>query len=340
MELERIINKALEKDRNLRYQHAGDLRADLQRLKRDTDSGRAAVQSMESVPISTPEAAPTSGTTRVAEARAGSSSAQRLAAQPVSAAVPGRPLGKIAAFVAVVVAALVAGGLYLRSNRAQALTGKDSVLVADFVNTTGDAVFDGTLKKALAVDLQQSPYLSVFSDEKARHTLTLMGKSPDERITTEIGRDICQRNGAKALLVGSIASLGSQYVITLDAINAATGDTLAEVQGRADSKEQVLKTLDQTTTELREKLGESLASIQKFDKPLEEATTSSLEALKTYTLGDAKHSAGDDLASIPLYKRAVEVDPNFAISTRGWARFTAISGKWMQPKATGKKHLS
>src|SRR5256884_2447179 len=130
-----------------------------------------------------------------------------------------------------------------------------------------------------------------------------MGKSPDERITTEIGRDICQRNGAKALLVGSIASLGSQYVITLDAINAATGDTLAEVQGRADSKEQVLKTLDQTTTELREKLGESLASIQKFDKPLEEATTSSLEALKTYTLGDAKHSAGDDLASIPLYKR-------------------------------------
>ena len=330
MELERIINKALEKDRNLRYQHAGDLRADLQRLKRDTDSGRAAVQSMESVPISTPEAAPTSGTTRVAEARAGSSSAQTLAAQPVSAAVPGRPLGKIAAFVAVVVAALVAGGLYLRSNRAQALTGKDSVLVADFVNTTGDAVFDGTLKKALAVDLQQSPYLSVFSDEKARHTLTLMGKSPDERITTEIGRDICQRNGAKALLVGSIASLGSQYVITLDAINAATGDTLAEVQGRADSKEQVLKTLDQTTTELREKLGESLASIQKFDKPLEEATTSSLEALKTYTLGDAKHSAGDDLASIPLYKRAVEVDPNFAIS---YARLGTVYGNFGQVDA-------
>src|SRR5438093_7135309 len=329
-ELERIINKALEKDRNLRYQHAGDLRADLQRLKRDTDSGRAAVQSMESVPISTPEAAPTSGTTRVAEARAGSSSAQRLAAQPISAAVPRRPLGKIAAFVAVVVAALVAGGLYLRSNRAQALTGKDSVLVADFVNTTGDAVFDGTLKKAMAVDLQQSPYLSVFSDEKARHTLTLMGKSPDERITTEIGRDICQRNGAKALLVGSIASLGSQYVITLDAINAATGDTLAEVQGRADSKEQVLKTLDQTTTELREKLGESLASIQKFDKPLEEATTSSLEALKTYTLGDAKHSAGDDLASIPLYKRAVEVDPNFAIS---YARLGTVYGNFGQVDA-------
>src|SRR5207248_10706003 len=174
-----------------------------------------------------------------------------------------RPLGKIAAFVAVVVAALVAGGLYLRSNRAQALTGKDSVLVADFVNTTGDAVFDGTLKKAMAVDLQQSPFLSVFSDEKARHTLTLMGKSPDERVTTEIGREICQRNGAKALLVGSIAGLGGQYVITLDAINAATGDTLADVQTRPDSKEQDVKTLDQTTAEQREKLGEAVASVQK-----------------------------------------------------------------------------
>jgi serine/threonine protein kinase/tetratricopeptide (TPR) repeat protein len=330
VELERIISKALEKDRNLRYQHAGDLRADLQRLKRDTDSGRAAVQSMESVPIASPEVTPVPATTGVAETRGGSSSAQGPAAQPVSAAVPSRRLGKIVAFAAVVVVTLVAGGLYLRFNRAQALTGKDSVLVADFVNTTGDAVFDGTLKKALAVDLQQSPYLSVFSDEKARHTLTLMGKSPDERITTEIGRDICQRNGAKALLVGSIAGLGSQYVITLDAINAATGDTLAEVQGRADSKEQVLNTLDKTTTELREKLGESLPSIQKFDKPLEEATTPSLEALKTYTLADAKHSAGDDLASIPLYKRAVELDPNFAIA---YARLGTVYGNFGQVDA-------
>jgi len=327
VELERIINKALEKDRNLRYQHAGDLRADLQRLKRDTDSGRAAVQSMESVPISSPEVTPVSATTGVAEAHGGGSSAQRPAAQPVSAAVPGRPLGKIVGFAAVVVAAMVAGGLYLRSNKAQALTGRDSVLIADFVNTTGDPVFDGTLKKALAVDLQQSPYLSVLSDEKARHTLTLMGKSLDERVTTEIGRDICQRNGAKALLVGSIAGLGSQYVITLDAINAATGDTLAQVQGQADSKELVLKTLDKATTDLREKLGESLASIQKFDKPLEEATTSSLEALKTYTLADAKHSAGDDLASVPLYKRAVELDPNFAVA---YARLGTVFGNFGQ----------
>jgi serine/threonine protein kinase len=171
VELERIINKALEKDRNLRYQHAGDLRADLQRLKRDTDSGRAAVQSMESVPISNPEVTPVSATSGVAEARGGGSSTQRPVAQPVSPAGPARPLGRIVGFAAVVLAALVAGGLYLRSNRAQGLTGKDSVLVSDFVNTTGDAVFDGTLKKALAVDLQQSPYLSVLSDEKVRHYL-------------------------------------------------------------------------------------------------------------------------------------------------------------------------
>jgi eukaryotic-like serine/threonine-protein kinase len=331
VELERIINKALEKDRHLRYQHAGDLRADLQRLKRDTDSGRAivqsVVQSMKSVPISSPQATAVSATTGVAEARRGSSSAQTPAAQPVSAAAPGRPLGKIAGLAAVVVAGVVAGGLYFHSNKTHTLTGKDSVLIADFVNTTGDAVFDGTLKKALAVDLQQSPYLSVLSDEKARHTLTLMGKSPEERVTTEIGRDICQRNGAKALLMGSIAGLGSQYVITLDAINATTGDTLAQVQGQADSKELVLKTLDKTTTELREKLGESLASIQKFDKPLEEATTSSLEALKTYTLADAKHSAGDDLGAIPLYKRAVELDPNFAVA---YARLGTAYGNFGQ----------
>ena len=148
------------------------------------------------------------------------------------------------------------------------LTEKDTALVADFVNTTGDPVFDDTLRKALTVGLLQSPFLNVFSDEKSRQTLKLMGKAPDERITAEIGREICQRNGVKALLVGSVANLGSQYVITLDALNAATGDTLAQVQGQAASKEQVLNTLDKTTTELRGKLGESLASIQKFDKPL------------------------------------------------------------------------
>jgi tetratricopeptide (TPR) repeat protein len=150
-----------------------------------------------------------------------------------------------------------------------------------------------------------------------------MGKAPDERITADIGREICQRNGVKALLVGSVANLGSQYVITLDALNAATGDTLAQVQGQAASKEQVLNTLDKTTTELRGKLGESLASIQKFDKPLVEATTSSLEALKSFTLGDVKHSASDEIGAAPFYKRAIELDPNFAMA---YARLGTIYG--------------
>ena len=189
---------------------------------------------------------------------------------------------------AVLIVAALAGSFYFRSRSAAKLTEKDTALVADFVNTTGDPVFDDTLRKALTVGLLQSPFLNVFSDEKSRQTLKLMGKSPDDRITAEIGREICQRNGVKALLVGSVANLGSQYVITLDALNAATGDTLAQVQGQAASKEQVLNTLDKTTTELRGKLGESLASIQKFDKPLEQATTSSLEALEIVHVGRCK----------------------------------------------------
>ena len=333
LELERIVNKALEKDRNLRYQHAGDLRADLQRLKRDSDSGRAAVQSeVKLAPVSSsavPAAAgpgPSSGSQPRPRERTSSTGVP--AAQPSGpVAVPRRPLWKIVAPATGLLLAIVAGALYLRSSRAHAITEKDSILLADFVNTTGDAVFDGTLKKALAVDLQQSPFLNVVSDERARHTLTLMGKSPEERVTPGIGREIAQRTGVKALLVGSIAGMGTQYVVTLDALNAATGDTLAEVQARADSKEQVLKALDQSTTQLREKLGESLASIKRFDKPLEEATTSSLEALKAFTLGDEKHAEGDDLASIPFYKQAIELDPNFALA---YARLGTVYNNYGQ----------
>jgi eukaryotic-like serine/threonine-protein kinase len=320
LELERIVNKALEKDRNLRYQHAGDLRADLQRLKRDSDSGRAAAQSEpEPLPTSSPVVTPASasGSSSGSQPPPARISSSRVPVAPPSESVPvevpRRPLLKILVPSAALLVAIVAGAVY-RSSRAQAITEKDSILLADFVNTTGDAVFDGTLKKALAVDLQQSPFLNVVSDEKARQTLTLMGKSTDERITPAIGREIAQRTGVKALLVGSIAGLGSQYVMTLDAVNAASSDTLAEVQARADSKEQVLKALDQATTQLREKLGESLASIKRFDKPLEEATTSSLEALKAFSLGDEKHNTGNDLASIPFYKQAVELDPNFALA--------------------------
>ena len=329
-DLERTINKALEKDRTLRYQHSADLRADLQRLKRDTDSGRAAVASQVSEGSASgsavepsPPSAQVEFPQRTGSAAVAVAQASGTASVPASKSLP----WKLIISAGVALAALIAGGFFLRSYKAHAITEKDSIFIADFVNTTNDPVFDGTLKKALAVDLEQSPYLNVFSDARARRTLTLMGKSSDERVTVETAREICQRNGVKALLAGSIANLGNQYVVTLDAINAATGDTLSEVQGQADSKEQVLKALDTATTQLRGKLGESLASIQKFDKPLEEATTSSLEALKSYSLGDAKHSTSDEYGAITFYKRAIELDPNFAMA---YARLGVIYGNFGQ----------
>jgi serine/threonine protein kinase/tetratricopeptide (TPR) repeat protein len=326
--LEDIITKALEKDRNLRYQHAADIRADLQRLKRDTETGRAVAASSGSVPAAQPTPPPLA-TPQIPSASSGSIPVAPPSPASVKVDERATPAAKkklhwkvlVPAVVVLIVAAL--GSFYFRSRSVAKLTERDTALVADFVNTTGDPVFDDTLRKALTVGLLQSPFLNVFSDEKSRQTLKLMGKPPDERITADIGREICQRNGVKALLVGSVANLGSQYVITLDALNAATGDTLAQVQGQAASKEQVLNTLDKTTTELRGKLGESLASIQKFDKPLEQATTSSLEALKSFTLGDAKHSAVDEIGAIPFYKRAIELDSNFAMA---YARLGTIYG--------------
>jgi len=328
-ELERIVNKALEKDRNLRYQHAADLRADLQRLKRDSDSGRSAVVSSITEDGARPSGSHVERATSSGQISAVAQSGSSATVAPPSGAVtiPPPRRWKWFAIAGVVLAGLVGGGLFFRSYQAHAITEKDSIFIADFVNTTNDSVFDGTLKKALAVDLEQSPYLNVFSDAKARHTLTLMGKSKDERVTVEMAREICQRNGVKALLAGSIANLGSQYVVTIDAIDAASGDTLAEVQGQADSKEKVLKTLDTTTGQLRGKLGESLASLKKFDKPLEEATTSSLEALKSFTLGDAKHAASDEIQAIPFYKRAIELDPNFAMA---YARLGTVYGNLTQ----------
>jgi eukaryotic-like serine/threonine-protein kinase len=216
---------------------------------------------------------------------------------------------------AVVVLALAAGGLY-RSHRATPLTDKDSVLLADFVNTTGDAVFDGTLKQALAVQLEQSPYLNVLPESRVQRALRFMGRSSDERITNDVAREICQREGVKAMLSGSISTLGSHFVITLDALNAQTGDSLAREQVEAENKEQVLKSLDKAASQLREKLGESIGSVQKFATPLEAATTSSLDALKEFSLGQAAHSKFDDEAAIPHLQRAVELDPNFATA---WA---------------------
>jgi serine/threonine protein kinase/tetratricopeptide (TPR) repeat protein len=321
--LEDIINKSLEKDRNLRYQSAADIRADLQRLKRDTDSGRAVAQSSGSIP-----AAADSGPSAVAPAPArpsASAHATPASSAVVSAAVSSAAIStlpapkktwKIIISAAIVLALLIAGILYARTRQSAKLTEKDSVLLADFVNTTGDAVFDGTLKQALAVQLEQSPYLNIVPESRIREALRFMGKPPDERLTNEIAREICQRQGIKAMLTGTIASLGNHYVVTLTAANGSTGDTLATEQVEVENKEQVLKSLDKAASDLRQKMGESLASVQQFAKPLDEATTSSLEALQAFSLGNDEHQKMQDDAAIPSLKKAVELDPNFAMA---WA---------------------
>jgi tetratricopeptide (TPR) repeat protein len=237
-----------------------------------------------------------------------------IAVNPVGVTPAKKPWKILAPAVLVVLAALIGGGLYFRSRTASKLTEKDSVLLADFVNTTGDAVFDGTLKQALAVQLEQSPYLNILPESRIREALKFMGRSGDERVTRDVAREICLREGVKAMMLGSISSLGSHYVVTLEAVNAQTGDSLAREQVEAESKEQVLKSLDKAAASLRGKLGESIASVQKYDTPLEAATTSSLEALKEFSLGEAEHSKFNDDAAIPHLKRATELDPNFAMA--------------------------
>jgi serine/threonine protein kinase/DNA-binding winged helix-turn-helix (wHTH) protein/tetratricopeptide (TPR) repeat protein len=307
-ELERIVSKALEKDREMRYQSASELLADLKRLKRDLDSGRVA----GAVP----------GTTVAARdadlSPAGAPVAEREAEALLLSRLRSRQTWLIAALVVVAVGA-VALTLF-RYHRAPALTERDSIVLADFVNTTGEPVFDGTLKQALAVQLGQSPYLNILAEERVRQTLRFMGRPPDERLTREVAREICQREGIKALLLGSISGLGENYAITLEAVNAQTGDSLASEQAEAQGKEQVLTALGRAASKLRAKLGESLSSIEKFDRPLSQATTSSLEALRAFSLGDQQRAKGADFDAIPFFKRAVELDPNFAFA---YARLAA-----------------
>ena len=324
-ELEWIINKALRKEREERYQTIREFLTDVRRLKQKLEFEVELERSVS------PDSVSRSGITAAAAVPTVSSpvarTAEATAAHPASSAeylvseIKRHKTG--ATLVAALVVLAVGAGVFFYFNRAQALTDKDTVVIADFVNTTGDTVFDGTLKQALAVQLGQSPFLNIYSDERVREALRFMGRSPDERITKDIAREICQRQGLKALLAGSVSSLGSNYVITLDAINAQSGESIARQQVEANSKEQVLSALGKAALELREKLGESLSSIKKHDVPIDQATTSSLEALKAYAMGNEERAKGNSDATANLYKRAIELDPNFAMA---YARMAVFHG--------------
>jgi serine/threonine protein kinase/Flp pilus assembly protein TadD len=270
-ELERIVSRALCKDRALRYQTAQQLLTDLKQLKQHIEFGTRPIISRRST--------------------------RKVAASAVA--------------ILLVLVALV-GWFYF--NRLPALTEKDTILLADFENKTGDDIFDGALKQALAIQLQQSPFLNLFPESRVRQTLGLMGRPPNDRVTAEVAGDICVRNNLKALIAGAIAPLGTHYVITLEAINGHSGESLARQQVEAGSREQVLKALSEAASQLREKLGESLSSIQRFDTPvsLVEATTSKLEAFKAWSLGVENSAGGRAMEAIPFYKRAIDLDPDFA----------------------------
>jgi len=278
--LEEVINKALEKDRKLRYQSAAEIRTDLQRLKRDSDSSRSAIAEAEAV---------------VKPAK----KSTRLRWGMVTGA-------------ALVVVALAVGGWLFFSRKAHALTNKDTIVLADFTNTTGDPVFDGTLRQGLSVELEQTPFLKVVGGDQIAQTLKMMERPLDTRLTPALAREVCQRMNATVEIDGAIAPLGNQYVLGLNALNCATGETLAREQVAADGKEKVLSALSNAASELRSKLGESQASLETYDVPLAQATTSSLEALQAYSQGGQAFWAGDWPSALSSMQRAIDIDPNFA----------------------------
>ena len=331
-ELQRIVRKCLAKERDERYQTARDLMIDLKNLRREWDLPSELERSVTShrtdapttqtgwdAPFDTALSAPKRAI-RDAAATGKTSARQTSSAEYVVSEIKRNKTGAIL-LVALATIAVTASIFFLHFRSARALTEKDTILLTDFVNTTGDPVFDGTLKQALAVQLGQSPFLNIFPDDRIRGALALMKRSPDELVTRDIGREICQRQGLKAMIVGSIASLGNHYVVTLEGINVQTGNAIGSEQAEAENKEQVLQSLNEAAMKLREKLGESLQSIKKFDAPIQEATTFSLDAFKSFSLGVEQQSKGKFLEAIPFFKRATEIDPNFALA---YARMASI----------------
>lgn len=313
-EFQRIVSKMLAKGREDRYQSAHQLLNDLREFKKRLEIDEEIQRTL--TPATIPPASRTIEMPAALKTDTPAATTARVPVAPPRASLLDRlKLHKRAvAIVAGALALAVVLGLvwYLKSRSPAPLTERDTIVLAEFVNTTGDPVFDGTLKQALGAQLDQSPFLSIISANRVRETLRLMGRSPDERVTRELAREICQRQGLKAFLTGSISSIGSHYVITLEGTNAQTQDTIALEQAEAESKDQVLTALGSAATRLREQLGESLASVQKYDKPIHQATTSSLEALKFYSMGIEEQQKGHYLNAIPSFKKATELDQNFA----------------------------
>jgi eukaryotic-like serine/threonine-protein kinase len=317
-EFERILNKALEKDRALRYQHASDLRADLKRLQRDSDSGRQAAATATSTnitpaslsaaePSAPPPISPATG------AATASTTGLRPPAPVTEAGAPKERKRWLVTAATLIIVAGLAAAAYFHFRRVPMMTAKDSIVIADFANTTGDPVFDGTLRQGLSAQLSQTPFLNIISDDQIAQTLRLMEKPPDTRLTRDVAREVCQRADATTDIEGSIAALGTQYVIGLNAVNCQTGVPLVQEQVTADGKEKVLAALGDAAFQLRAKLGESHTSMEAFNAPLQQVTTPSLEALQAFSQGGQAALKGDFSGAIPFLQRAVALDPNFAL---------------------------